>query len=74
MADEPFNGAYWILYCLDRSSNDSTGVSSRETVKKAAKFAVYDAMIMKPNSHQVAATRRPDKFFGASPPPYLKRK
>lgn len=22
-----------------------------------------------PKSHQVAATKRPDKFFGASPPP-----
>lgn len=62
-------GAYCILYCLDKSSNDSTGVSNRETVKKAAKLAVYDAIIIKPNNHQVAATKRPDKFFGASPPP-----
>ena len=25
---------------------------------------------MKPNSHQVAATNLPDKFLGASPPPW----
>jgi hypothetical protein len=25
--------------------------------------------MMNPNNHHVAATRRPDKFFGASPPP-----
>lgn len=58
-----------ILYCLDKSSSDSIGVSRRDTVKKAAKLAVYEAIIMKPNSHHVAATRRPDRFFGASPPP-----
>lgn len=69
MAEEPFSGAYCILYCLDKSSKDSTGVSKRETVRNAAKLAVYDAIIINPNNHQVAATRRPDKFFGASPPP-----
>jgi hypothetical protein len=62
-------GEYCILYCFDKSSNDSTGVSNRETVKKAAKFAVYEAIIIKPKSHQVAATNRPERFFGASPPP-----
>ena len=66
---DPFIGEYWILYCFERSSNDSTGVSNRETVKKAAKFAVYDAIIMNPKSHHVAATSLPDKFLGASPPP-----
>ena len=67
-------GENWILYCLAKSSNDSTGVSNLETVKKAAKFAVYEAMIINPNSHQVAATKRPDKFFGASPPPFKYKK
>ena len=60
MALEPFNGEYWILYCLERSSSDPTGVSRRDTVKKAAKLAVYEAIIMKPKSHHVAATSRPD--------------
>lgn len=46
IADEPFIGAYKILYCLARSSSDSTGVSRRETVKNAAKLAVYDAIMM----------------------------
>lgn len=69
MAPDPLRGAYWILYCFERSSKDSTGVSNLETVKKAAKLAVYEAMMIKPNNHQVAATRRPDKFLGASPPP-----
>lgn len=47
MAELPFNGAYKILYCFDKSSRDSTGVSKRETVRKAAKFAVYEAIMMK---------------------------
>ena len=44
-------GEYLILYCFDRSSNDVMGVSNRETVKKAAKLAVYEAMMMNPKSH-----------------------
>jgi len=47
IAEEPFNGAYKILYCLAKSSKLSTGVSKRDTVKKAAKLAVYEAMMMK---------------------------
>lgn len=58
-----------ILYCLARSSKDSIGESRRDTVRKAAKLAVYEAMMMNPKSHQVAATNLPDKFRGASPPP-----
>lgn len=46
IADESFSGAYRILYCLAKSSRDSTGVSKRDTVKNAAKLAVYDAIIM----------------------------
>ena len=60
---------YSILYCLLRSSKLPTGVSNLDTVRKAAKLAVYEAMMMNPNNHQVAATSLPDKFLGASPPP-----
>ena len=52
---DPFIGEYLILYCLLKSLSVSTGVSSLETVKKAAKFAVYEAMMINPNNHQVAA-------------------
>lgn len=57
------------MYCFERSSNDSIGESRRDTVRKAARLAVYDAIIIKPKSHQVAATSLPDKLRGASPPP-----
>ena len=69
MASELFIGEYLILYCFERSSSEVMGASNLETVRKAAKLAVYDAMMMKPNSHQVAASSRPETFFGASPPP-----
>jgi hypothetical protein len=36
-------------------------VSKRETVKKAAKLAVYEAIMIKPKSHHVAATKRPSR-------------
>ena len=49
--------------------NNLIGCSNLDTVRKAAKFAVYDAIMMNPNSHHVAATKRPEMFFGASPPP-----
>ena len=48
------------------------GWSNLDTVRKAAKLAVYVAIMMNPNIHQVAATRRPDKARGASPPPERK--
>lgn len=73
MATEPLRGAYCILYCFARSSSDSIGWSSLETVRNAAKFAVYEAIIIKPNNHHVAATSLPLKFFGASPPPWKKK-
>ena len=43
--------------------------SRRDTVRKAARFAVYVAIMMNPNTHQVAAMSLPDSARGASPPP-----
>ena len=40
------------------------------TVRLAPMLAVYVATTMKPKSHQVADTRRPDKFLGTLPPPW----
>jgi len=70
MVSLPLSGAYWILYCDAKSSSELTGDSKRETVRKAAKLAVYDAMMMKPNNHHVAAINLPDRCFGVSPPPF----
>ena len=62
-------GAYFVLNWFARSSNDSMGWSNLDTVRKAAKLAVYVAIMMKPNTHHVAAISLPDKALGASPPP-----
>ena len=63
-----------MLYWAARSSSELTGEFRREMVRKAAKLAVYEAMMMKPNSHQLAVTRRPDRCFGVSPPPCVGNK
>lgn len=62
MAEEPFRGAYKILYCLAKSSKDSTGVSKRDTVKKAAKLAVYEAIIMNLNMKQVKKLKTKQEY------------
>ena len=45
-----------MVDCLDRSSADVIGDSIRSTVRKAAKFAVYEEIMMRVKNHQVPAT------------------
>ena len=51
---------YWISVCLAKSSADSIGVSMRSTVKKAARLAVYDEIIISVKNHHTLPTIRPD--------------
>lgn len=51
---------YWISVCLARSSADSIGVNIRSTVRKAAKLAVYDDMIIRVKNHQTLPTILPE--------------
>ena len=51
---------YWICRCLARSSADSIGVSMRSMVRKAARLAVYDEMMMSVKNHHALPTIRPD--------------
>ena len=51
---------YLILVCLAKSSADSIGDSIRSTVKKAAKLAVYEEIIIKVKNHHIPATIRVD--------------
>eukprot|EP00095_Tigriopus_kingsejongensis_P010202 maker-scaffold1554_size35889-snap-gene-0.6 protein:Tk10202 transcript:maker-scaffold1554_size35889-snap-gene-0.6-mRNA-1 annotation:"glutamate receptor kainate 2-like" len=46
------------------SSADSMGVAMRSTVRKAAKLAVYDEMIMRVKNHQIPPTILVDAAFG----------
>lgn len=51
---------YLISVCLARSSADSMGEFMRSTVRKAARLAVYDDMMMRVKNHHTLPTIRPD--------------
>jgi len=51
---------YLILVCLAKSSADLIGESMRPTVRKAAKLAVYEEIMIKVKDHQIPATIRVD--------------
>lgn len=60
---------YKILVCLARSSAESIGDSILSTVRKAAKLAVYEEMMMRVKNHQMPPTIRVDKALGMSSEP-----
>ena len=47
---------YLILVCLAKSSAELIGVSILAAVRKAAKFAVYDEIIIRVKNHHIPAT------------------
>ena len=46
---------YLILVCLAKSSADSIGDSILSTVRKAARLAVYELIMIKVKNHHIAA-------------------
>jgi len=52
--------------CFDRSSADSIGVNMRSTVRKAARLAVYDEMMMRVKNHHALPTNRPDSDLASA--------
>lgn len=56
----PFKAPYLILVCLARSSALSIGESILSTVRKAARFAVYEEIIIRVKNHHIPATIRVD--------------
>ena len=56
--DPPPTQPYLIECCLDKSSAPVMGDSMRSTVRKAAKFAVYDEIMMSVKNHHIPATIR----------------
>ena len=58
--DAPETHPYLIFVCCDRSSALSIGDSSRSTVRNAARFAVYDEIMMRVKNHHIPATIRVD--------------
>jgi hypothetical protein len=51
---------YEISVCPAKSSAFSMGVIIRSTVRKAARFAVYDEIMMSVKNHQMPPTMRVD--------------
>ena len=47
-----------MLCCFDRSSADWIGESILSTVRKAAKLAVYDEIMIRVKNHHMPATMR----------------
>lgn len=58
--DPPYNAPYLIFVCFAKSSALSIGESIRSTVKKAAKLAVYDDIMISVKNHHIPATIRVD--------------
>lgn len=56
--EPPLRTPYLILVCLAKSSALSMGESIRSTVRKAAKLAVYDEIIINVKNHHIPATIR----------------
>lgn len=52
----PLSAPYLIFVCFDKSSALSMGESIRSTVRKAARLAVYDDIMIKVKNHQIPAT------------------
>jgi len=56
--DPPLSAPYLIFVCLAKSSADSMGESMRSTVRKAARLAVYEEIMMRVKNHHMPATIR----------------
>ncbi len=54
--EPPLRQPYLIVLCLDKSSADSIGDSIRSTVKKAARLAVYELIMISVKNHHMPAT------------------
>lgn len=56
----PCKAPYLILVCFAKSSALSIGLSIRSTVKKAARLAVYDEIIISVKNHHIPVECRGD--------------
>lgn len=64
MVEPPDKVPYAISVCSAKSAAFSMGVIILSTVKKAAKFAVYEEIMMSVKNHQIAPTILVDVAYG----------
>lgn len=65
LVDPASSVPYAISVCFARSSALSMGDTILSTVKKAARLAVYEEMMIKVKNHQTPPTMRPDRDLKA---------
>lgn len=63
MVDPLSSVPYAISLCSAKSWADSMGEAIRSTVRKAARFAVYDEIIIKVKNHHILPTMRVDAAY-----------
>ena len=56
LVDPDSRQPYFIFVCFAKSSADSIGDSIRSTVRKAARLAVYELIIIRVKNHHIPAT------------------
>ena len=69
IVEPPHIVPYLISVCFDRSSAFSMGDVILSTVRKAARFAVYDEIMMRVKNHHVPLMSRVDNALGATSEP-----
>ena len=64
MVEPPSNVPYEMSVCSAKSAAFSIGVIMRSTVRNAARFAVYDDIMINVKNHQIPPTILVDVAFG----------
>ena len=69
MVEPSLTAPYSILVCLAKSSAESIGESILSTVRKAAKLAVYEEIIISVKNHHIPPTILVERALGISSDP-----
>lgn len=69
IVDPSLTAPYSILVCLAKSSAESIGESILSTVRKAAKLAVYEEIMINVKNHHIPPTILVESAFGISSDP-----
>lgn len=69
MVEPSLTAPYSIFVCLAKSSAESMGESILSTVRKAAKFAVYEDIIISVKNHHIPPTILVERALGMSSEP-----
>lgn len=69
MVAPSWTAPYSILVCFAKSSAESMGDSMRSTVRKAAKLAVYEEMMISVKNHHIPPTILVERALGISSEP-----